>query len=1530
MEIDSSPIKRTYENAETRAVAPFLSSPVKKKKSVAFSGTLVSDLGSSPVLAKQGLYEDCTPRKSILKPNMCNSHSSPSDPNNASLWAKSANNLTSSTNTPKNPLFWLPGTIIQLLPNSADLPQLIEGCIHVLGDSSFDKKFEVYATLNHICKTNTVEALVKLLTIQSKPALSSPIKPRDRPLSPSVDCHNYVNELSLFVQRDITSVENNIFAPTEDKENDAVSPGKVNPFTTRTLSQALKLMCFLMITPELNTFLSVADVKWYYTHSCEMIITPTISKTLLLPYLSMLKDCKFVNKKKRLIFESGESSILEQVLFSLLKMKKFPSSSLVAEKYITLRNLVLNFPLMMARNFNLWFGLLVANLCDLTSPLYTKVVSTEISCLLEVARNYLDNDSILYSARKFLESPLALAYESLSSDHCIGTNGLHSDGEETVIEFVIENLETLIHSSQQKQAMDIWVGLTLLVGGNETGFDSWKFLSKWLQVHKLCFNQSDPSVKVIALTSWKAVIHNMCYKDLKNLRKLLDPLLPNSPMKEMAKSQTLVKVTEILRPKVKLLIYVLVNMTSIENQKDIIDTLHGLFLSMVYTLVNPLSIKNNFKYMHIYWDKIIQPVLTNFYFKKDISSNYMNELGLEILTRLLKNASPINDKNFNDIRCLSSETVTLNEINSLSPKWIVKWFDRIMQNLVLVFKMDSLSAESKFASFNTFLNSVKVITRKEMKTSDSTFDLIDNIPFVLKVLLKYGKPSFDLIFKLVINLNDTFGACHLINHEAEENAHSTVNVYSLILDHYLPQLNTSQANDILNLMYQAIGEKKNIILTLQVVQINAQLKRADLDEVIGAMLSNKRINRASMFELSVAGQIFQLVELNYGIAAKKLIQDMVLVKPDEFERLVAVLKVQKWTLPIFKFFISLIHDAPLSHLKQMGLNLILSKWEDSDIFLDLFTFLVDLKFDLEIFNLRKNLMKKAKDLDDVHFSQFTDIWTGYVRHISVGGNFVLLDQLLVCSFEAKFEIKSLINNCWEKLPLLKKAWLEVHEELYCDPELLMAIEVPEPSILEMENVPKDAENMSELIVLNENASHDQVFIDLDCLESADVKERSPSCQNQESETDQKVTISTEKDSQDKADLGLAVPDISRIRRRTRSEDARLRHSSVEPEEVAASPRAKGGKKLRSSPGTKGKKKARKAKETSVKKSLADDSPNRSFQNGFDIHSFTALLTAKLSTPPKEPLKAKKRARRVSKLQAVLKTTLAENADGVKLELKEDLVDSTDGETPQDSTNDTSVDESTANIEKLSSESVIAPTVVEECPEQTLVNSPSLSMRGEPAERAEEIDALSEAETSSPAPHAIISLKAASEKAENEPSHRGHFTRSKTPIRERQLDERSPKRQKLNPQEAFLDVEVETRDMTGPDLNPSKTMKAIEDDGLKVKSEMLEEARTLGAKTDEMAKNETTQAQENNIETKGIEKVVSGPQEVMPASFETQLVSVQSVNALQELTPLGGLADFFEGISNEQIAAASKEQRYNLETQLMEFMMRMRRVSQSLP
>lgn len=1182
MELNSSPIKPTSKKVSYRE--ELSSSPIKKKKSVAFSDDLVSELPSSPAAIHCGsrlpILEQ-TPKKSILKINSMNQTSSPSNPNDTSLWVKSSNNINIK-NSPSNPEFWLLGTIIQLAPNSPDLPQLIDGCINVLKDKKFTKKFEVYATLNHICRCNTSDCLLKLLTIPNKS--NSPQKVNSKSLiktnSTSFMETTYIHTLTALIQRDVKQIESKLFCENEEKENN-YSPSKNDPFSIRIISQALKLINFIMLDQELNNFVSIEDAKWFYVHCCKTIVKPTISKTLIIPYLSILKDCKFNNKKKKLIFnnQNENTNILELILQSLLNMRKFVSSSLVVEEFVTLKNLVLNFPVMMANNFKHWFEFFLMNLCDLSSPLYSKVIGMGILVLLEVARNYLDNKNVLFSVRRLLASPLPSTVKSITTDSNISVSSeataTNSD-ENLVIHFIISSLENLIGNGQYKSAMDIWVGVTLLSSDSDSGYENWPFLSDWLRVHKSCFNVNNNSAKIIALNSWKAVIFNVCHNDLDSIRYLIDP----SPNSKSSKTKPQA-INNILKPKIKLLIHPLLNISAVENQKVIIDSSHNLFLSIIYTLLNPLVLGSS-RYVHIYWDKIIQSVLINFYFKKDLSNTYMNELGLKILTRLIKPSVCTNEKPFNEMRCLSNEAISLNDISPVSPKWIFTKFDRILQNINIVFKLEGLTIDSKLEFFSNFLNSLKLITKKEIKPSDATRDIIDNLPNVLSILFKHNKVSYSSLQKLMHNLNDTFDASNLI----EKNGSNETNIYILIINNCLNGMEELQAFDFLESIHLAIRDSKNLIFLLELVKLQEYNSHAGLKNFITSALNSRKINAASNIELELAGGLFQIISKDYESIAKKLIQSIVLLSATEFERVSGILNIQLWAIPIFKYFVELVHNAPHPHLKQIPLNLIISRFENDEEFFEILKFLIDKRFDLELYNLRKNIMKKFKALEGFRQFEFRLAWNSYLSSIVESGNFKLLDDFLVSSYEVELDVKSHIQNNWDRLPLLKTAWLTDNSELYYDSELLKQIG-PTSSDNSKKLASSGKEDNTQIIGVPD-CSKDLPMDDMETIESI------------ENISIPKLFSNPNKDSR-----------ANRYGKRNMSSGSDI--SQLEMDNLTKSKANRKNSKSVAKP--KGKKKTN----IKVKK---ENIPAPEVNPNFDIHSFTAMLNAKLS--PATPIKKTRR------------------------------------------------------------------------------------------------------------------------------------------------------------------------------------------------------------------------------------------------------------------------------------------------------------------
>ncbi|SGZ50004.1 CIC11C00000005004 [Sungouiella intermedia] len=990
----------------------FLSSPSKRRKMVAFSDNIVSDAPSSPLLG--GNEPHMTPRRSILKPASENVDSSPVDPNNSTMWVKTSHSIlhqfSTTSHAPNNPEFWQPGTIIQLECKSSDLLQLVDGCVEVLRVEGFCRKFEVYATLNQIFKLNDAVVLSDLFsgdaTTSNWVAMiekTTGFKRKRLTL--------YIHDICECVTRDIQAIEEKIF--TTDG-NPRLSLPRNDPFKARTLSQALKLVSSLLMIPSLNSCIPVATVKWFYSHTCEMITKPSISKSLVLPYLSIIKDCHFSGKKRRFIFENNPNPLLERMLFALLNIRNFVSSSLVNEKFIALKNLIQKFPAIMAKNFHLWFGGLVLNLCDITFPLYTKIVSMGITALLEAARNFLDNPDVCLAARKMLEMPLPTEQKSFASENLISISTMPLT---VTIDYVSDNLKELIDNGHYKYAMDIWVGLTLLIGNFDNGIENWKHLHPWLQVHKYCFNSQSIFAKITALASWKAIIYKVCVMEFKDNRHVLgypegskgSGELNNIHTTPNAKQQ--LKLEEVLRPKIKLLIHIFINISSVEFQREIIDTLDHSFLSILYTILNNQQ-KSNAKMLVIYWDKIIQPVLMNFYFKKEISNSHMHHLGVGIFNRLLKPSTPVNEKTYSTIRCLSHEQVSLGEINSLNPRWIYLRFEKFLLILLVIFKLHDLDIDAKIGSFNNFLNTLKFTTKKELQPSDTTYDIIDNLPMALQILFDNSKASYDSIFKLLVNLNDTFGASNLVSDTDDSPC-----VFDVILSSTIQSLQAQQLNAILSMLHGAVSERKSLFFLSRLIQTNKKFNREDLAQFVGDSLNSKRSLKFSHQDMILVGKIFKLLDQNFAGIAKKLIQHIVLLKVSDFEKTVEELGLASWNIQIFKFFLTLMHDAPYEHLKLTCLTLIKSKWQSAEAFGEIFQFLIENKFDYEIHSLRASIVD---NLQKEEGAQYLGIWEEYLAQFQ--GETMKLDELMSCSIALSIDLTAIPNFQWKNFPLYQEVF----------------------------------------------------------------------------------------------------------------------------------------------------------------------------------------------------------------------------------------------------------------------------------------------------------------------------------------------------------------------------------------------------------------------------------------------------------------------------------------------------------------------------
>ena len=1073
------------------------SSPVAKKKSVAFSDDLVTDCFSSPVKTE-------TPRKSILKSCNFTVDSSPNNPNNTSLWVKSTESFSKSYG-PANVDFWVQGNIVQLAPNSPELSTLISGCIKVLLDNSFNKRFEVYATLNNVCKTNSSETLVKCLC--------------------NLNGTNNVSVLTQLIKNDVVTIETKLFNPEEVKENFNPST-KSDPFRIRIVAQALKLLHFFMMDDSLNTFLPIEEIRWVYDHSSTMLVKNNISKALVSPYLLLIRDSKFTTKRKKLIFDN--SDIIEKMLSGLINMKPILSSSIMTEKFVCFRNFVNNFTGIMGKTFHHWIGVLVFQIFTVP-PSFGKCVTAGVNSLLEVAKVFLDNKNVLVSTKQFLSSPVPLDIISTFQEDSSSQNN-QQNKDDACINYLISKIQNLVNTGQCRAGVDIWLAITLLLGNQEGNFEKWNQLNRWLEIPKTCLKSTDSLVRLTSICSWRAIIYNMCQNDLNKVWKVVDSITKNPNIKDKS-----TEINNVLKPKVELvtLVFDTVNSKNLTDQE--LEAANNLFLMILYTLTN---LKSSTKYFHVYWDNLIQPIFLKFYFSST-SHPYLHQLGLKVLARLLQNSNPINEKNFNSLRTLVNEDLTLNEINSLPPRWVHSKFERIIQTLVVIFQLHNLQIPQKISILNSFFNNIKLVTKKEPKPSDATSDLIDNLSFLFTAFLKNNQLAYEMVHKLFINLHDVFDADSLVVHKGTTKKDGTTRtVYGSILSKSIKGMSSAQQTELFELILSSVTEKNAVSFLTDMYNLRSESTL--VKDVVLSLITSRKI-AVGKVELRLYGTMCQTLTDGFEVFVKKVLQSV--IDAGELKRSLEVLQINHWSQETFNFYLLLVRNSPNKVIREFTRNLVTQKVSDGIDVVELIKFFIKFEFDLEIHDLREVILQKASTLEGFRKFDFVKAWDLYLKE----------------------QVDSSSDNG------------RLNELLLSTKELL-------------------------------DSEASKVACDL--LISRSRKEKPP---EKLPESEQKIepSVSTEANTNGTSQ-NLVNP-----------EDNDEKASSVKNETTQ--------KRKSKSPATKTKSK----KKTPIKKERSvEDVPAPSGQ--FDIHSFTALLNAKLSTPlplsssTQSPLSAPKRVSRRKK------------------------------------------------------------------------------------------------------------------------------------------------------------------------------------------------------------------------------------------------------------------------------------------------------------
>ncbi|KAI5954784.1 RIF1 [Candida theae] len=933
VELNSSPIKKLSTQQDLTPTKQKCTP--KSRKTVLFSDDLVSDLPSTP--------DRCsTPMRSILKPSNVNIPNGGPRTTDALHWADS-----------KYAEFWLPGTIVQAPLGSEGLSTLVAGCLSVLSDENFNRRFEVYGSLNSIFRANTV-SVVRSFTKESESTL--------RPL---------VTQIIIDIQKS----EEEIYNSASNKENQ--DQAKCDPFKIRTLTQSLKLLSQIMSHEDLNNSVSMETIFSIYELASTSLVHPTISKAAISPYLSIIKDCKLNASRRRELFHNQE--VLGKMLFAVLNFKSFPSASLVTERLCCLKNYVLNFPEFMAKSIDSWLVPLMLSLLNMNHPVYIKSISVGVYCLLEAAKCFLDNSDVHeFVSNQFL-SPVTDNVKLFIPAQEFSGN-IERLENARLSEFVVHKLRELL-LADSKLAMDMWMGLTLLAGGEK--FEKCTDLNLWLTVPGCCFSMGHQAT-ALAISCYRAICFNLCKNGLADFRKAID----STQFSASGDEKTI--ATGALRSKVEALIHVFNAHTSKDFSMEVTDSIHNIFLIEIHLILGPSILKSWTKYLPLLWDKIVQPILKRFYLRKGLNA-HVHRLAWEVMTALLKSSIPHTEKDFNELRVLSNEAMSLDQVNTLPARFVHTHFDKIMEPMILLYQLDSIKFEQKLSLFFSFLSKVRVVVKKEQNPSPITYDLIDNLPLLLQKLLRTQHLSSEALMRIIVAMHDTFNPSLLINRDFGCDGYDNdINVYVPVIE-ATNALATEGKATILKLILQSLTHTKALMLVTDV--LNLPTVSDDILQIFTEFL-NKSSILSNTIDLKFYSIICKKITVNFEFFLKKIIQSIV-ANPNSSEicKCLSVLHIDEWATHVCEYVLLLLRNAPSKSIHHFVAGVISRRFEGSLV--QTLAFVTKNDFASELFLLSGHLFDLVIRLDGSALQECSQLLEMYLRFKSLQGgcDYLLIDIL---------------------------------------------------------------------------------------------------------------------------------------------------------------------------------------------------------------------------------------------------------------------------------------------------------------------------------------------------------------------------------------------------------------------------------------------------------------------------------------------------------------------------------------------------------
>lgn len=914
LEINSSPTKvatTTHDLSHIQRADPLLSSSPTKRKCVLFSDDLVSEIPLVPIAANVNTI--LSPKKSILK----------------------FNHDEMTTETPYQPFepgnesFWTSGMIIKYPMDEETVRTLIRGCLTVLKNPDFEFRFEAYATLSSNIKHNNGITINRMLTLST----TDP--------SPEIRLDtSLIEALPSVIHRDIVKLESNI-TETETNNNESLQING-NPFSNRIIGVGLKLMDYFL-SSRIHVDIPIDELLWFCDHACQLIIKPNIPKSLVVPYLNIIKNFPF---DKGGIFRDNSSKvdISKRLSQALLHMKHITSGSVMKERMIAYNNLVTFVREAVRSTFNDWFEDVITNLFTLRLSSLKNCMLSYIMSFIEASIPLVDHCTVRDTAKQVLLKPI---FPLLKNEQ----NSLHNDKSfDTNLSFLAATLNVWIEKKYYKEAMNAWSFFTVLYGGLV-----WEEFDPWLAVLNNCLKIKKAKAQEAAILSWKAIAYNVnefCNNGLAFLK--YNNCVCNS-YKHIYRHSCLSMAA--LLERIEFLLDVL------DMDVNYLDTIHQSILSIMFNCSRSQPIIFDFSLiddivLEFKWHKIVVPCFERFYFHKN-ATGPRKLWGFEILNKLFKELKYIKIYHFRDSDSLKEIAVSC--IADLNSEWCSKHQRQIFRLIDLACLQTEVECKHKVSLLSSFCSLLK-------RETFQSCEVIPRVYKTLKTIFKSPVISNDDITNIFIMLVDVFGSNKLCN--AHANKYDFYDIIAL----KVVKRDFADISKVVKVLFQTIDKTDYLPLLLKLYQYGSL--NSLLLQMLSQYAASCKVPLRSSFNVKLAVDlIIENVPL-FAVIFKNMFEELIQVPVNDFDEVMYQLCPSRWSIFMLQELLEITQNVTQKHITTK-VNRICSERmkHDPAVFMPLVMFMLD----QGMYDVISDIYG---DLNEIYRFEFAKAWKSHSKEVA--------------------------------------------------------------------------------------------------------------------------------------------------------------------------------------------------------------------------------------------------------------------------------------------------------------------------------------------------------------------------------------------------------------------------------------------------------------------------------------------------------------------------------------------------------------------